>query len=373
MLHFFGGDLAIGAGAAASVASPTPGSRWWLGRTGDTVVALAKAPTSSLDESLAHLAQDVVFARLVPAEHARRAREWAQVAALKPFSMDMGVERVLFGRTHPYGSTGLRGFFLSVEAAQGLHDRLFQPAHATLLVVGDVAASTVEASARQWFGSWVSNSPLPRNAEAPAPDDAPPLSVANARGGAQLRVAVFARGPRPESKDTVALQVVAQLLRGDLSGRLFRSLRESGDAYSTNAGLERRRNATWLAIEGSFATARALDGVRRILEAIASLRDGHVDPDDLALARETLLAGWRVAMSTVDGAAAEYADSLTTGYDRVHGFPARVAGVDVAEVARVTKAYLSGDLIRVLLMGDVSSLNTDSLDIGPAASIDLTK
>ncbi len=348
-----------------------PGASWRLESTPDNVTIVASAPSSGFDATLAIVGR-VAVARLDAATYETRAAEWQRWASAKPIPADAAERAILFGASHAYGWVSPRGPVITLDVAQAIHDRLFQPAHATLIVVGDVTSGEVDASATLWLGVWPPGSPLPRVQTPPPVMNGP--RVATATGALrQIHVSVFSRGPVPASEDATALQVASQVLTGSTASQLFVRLRESGDAYISTAATPVRRVATWMSFGGSFESDRALDGVRKVLESMKDLREGRVPESEIALARESLIAAWRRRMSTVSGTAGAYAESLSSGSGSVRDYPSRVARVRSSDVVRVAKEYLRPNALHVVAIEDTRYLNLESLDMGGSVELDLSK
>lgn len=130
-------------------------------------------------------------------------------------------------------------------------------------------------------------------------------------------------------------------------------------------GSDRRRGS------GADGCAQRRHGCRPPI-GLAFRGDRHLDIGDtqLAIAREVILSRWRDAMSTVEGAAWQYAMSRSglSAWDP-RAYPAQVAAVRVADIARVANQYLSSDALRVVLAGDDRWLDTSGLGLGDAARL----
>ena len=263
---------------------------------------------------------------------------------------------------------------IPMEAAQAIHARLFQPAQAILVVVGDVGLERLQRSVERVFGPLAGAIALPRQAGAPPARPGPRVAVVRNRGLTQVRGAVFARGPAPPSEDTLALAIVAQLLAGGPSSTLFEQLREeAGAAYSLGAGTSAARTASWFSLAASYDADKAVAGVGAVLAAIRALRAGHVSDDQVAVARETIVAQWREQQSSVDGAVAMYASSIALGRgpDWPRDLPARVASVRREDLVRVANQYLTDPAMHVVFEGDDRWLDVDPLGMGGPVELDL--
>jgi zinc protease len=338
--------------------------------------ARGRGPVTALDDLLDAMASLTYRARLTRDEYEYRSTEWTEATGERGTYAVDAERKILFGESHPAGYLPRPMKAMPRGDAQVLHDRIFQPGHAALVVVGDVQPDRLDAAVARAFGEW------PKKDEAsvvgvtsPLEHQSPRISIYSSRGLAQIHASVFARGPDPASDDAVVLPVLAAILGGANSSRLFEQLREaSGDAYAAEGDMAAGPGVTWLAIRASFDSDKAIHGVQAILAAIRRVRAGHVSPDELAVAREVVAARLLMAMSTLEGAAHVYATSmLGPAPSDPQKMPARIAAVSAEDVARVAKAYLTNDALRVYLAGEDRWLQTAALGMGDAQPIDMTR
>jgi zinc protease len=332
------------------------------------------APAAELDPALDILARSSFDVHLTQEEYARRAPEWVQAAkaGLEPF---LAAQRLLlFGSRHPYGYAGPGRTVIPLREAQDLYERVFQPADATLVVVGDVAPEALEASVERTLGRGSASALATRLSEPHHPSQIARVSILPRPNLTQIRASVFARGPIPSSDDFLAFSLAASLLGGAQSSLLRERLREGmGAAYSVGAFTQVERTASWMTLYAAYDADKAVDGVGAILAAVRNLRAGKVDDADLAAARESLAARWRAAMSTVAGAASAYCFWIALGKepDWAIDLPARVARIGKEDLVRIANRYLTDMSMHVLFVGDGRWLYPGPLGMGGMATLDL--
>jgi predicted Zn-dependent peptidase len=118
------------------------GGTWRWTQDRDSASAEVTVPASASDLALDILDRGFIHAKLQPGEYAMRLEEWVHMEAKATLSLEQGERFVLFG-AHPYGYAGAGTTPVTRADAQALHDRLWQPSHATLIVVGDVDVHAV--------------------------------------------------------------------------------------------------------------------------------------------------------------------------------------------------------------------------------------
>ena len=124
------------------------GGTWRWTQDRDSASAEVTVPASASDLALDVLDRGFIHAKLQPGEYAMRLEEWVHMEAKATLSLEQGERFVLFG-AHPYGYAGAGTTPVTRADAQALHDRLWQPSHATLIVVGDVGAHRRRAAPRR--------------------------------------------------------------------------------------------------------------------------------------------------------------------------------------------------------------------------------
>jgi zinc protease len=263
-----------------------------------------------------------------------------------------------------------------MEDARSLHSVLLRPDQATLVVVGDVDPEHVDAAVAKSFADVTVRGPgLPRVMDPPPERSSPGVALIRHRGIAQRAGCVFARGPAVAGEDADALQVIDTIVAGP-GERLTGEIRgEMGATYAISAFRHRLRSASVSTFSASYDKEKSIAGVRAVLDALGRLRAGDVGDDELRLARETLLAGWRENLATFEGTATLYATAIGVGdpLESVRDYPERIARIGRDQIARVASLYLAPERLHVLFVGDDRSFDPSQLGMGDVQVITLPK
>ena len=352
------------------------GERFGQGVSRSTVWVGARARADGFDTLLEDLERLTFGARLESVECDVRSAEWVQSARATGPSIASAERFVLFGDRHAYGFAGHGREPLPLEAARAIHERLFQPAYASLVVVGDVAPDQVEPSVERVFGPVLGVTSLAKRTEPPPPESGPRLAMIRYEGLTQMRGSVFARGPAPSSHDIFPFSVMAHLLGSGPFSQLFERVREeAGAAYAVGAWAPVERTASWISLDASYDADKAVNGVGTVLATVRDLRAGKVADEEIALAREGVIAQWREQLSTADGAADAYCATIALGVgtDWVRDLPTRIANVRKEDVIRVANQYLKDGAMHVVFQGDDRWFDPGALGMGGATRLDLTR
>jgi zinc protease len=240
---------------------------------------------------------------------------------------------------------------LGTRKAIGFYRRHYAPNNAILVVAGDVTAAELRPLAEKYFG------PIPRRDVAPRVRPKEPPHHAEKRvvlKDARVNQPEWVRNylapsyTEGESKYTAALQVLAQILGGDSSGRLYRSLVVQGKlaagvgAYYNPASVD----LTEFTFVASPQPGVSLEKIESGIDAeIAKLLDQGVSGDELARAKKQLVAQATYARDSMTVAARLFGVALATGgtADQVESWPDRIAAVTAGQVDEAAAAVLRSE------------------------------
>ena len=267
--------------------------------------------------------------------------------------------RALYGE-HPYAAVVLPDpaqiETATVADAQAFYDRYVGPERTRVYVVGRFDEAAVEAAVRDAFGDW------PSGAAAEVPE--PPEATAGRRvilvdqpGAAQSNVIVGLPTLDPSDPDYVALQVTNALLGGSFGSRITRNIREDkGYTYSPGSGVASRYRTGYWAESAAVVTESTGPAIREILYEIDSLATNPPDAAELE-GIQNYLAGTFVLQNSSAGGIASFLAFLDLhglGRDYLEDYTERVTAVTPEDVSRITREYIRGDDLTVVVVGDRS-------------------
>ncbi len=254
---------------------------------------------------------------------------------------------------HPYRIPiiGWEGEIARLDRADAItyYDRFYTPNNAVLVVAGDVTLDEVKALAEKTYGA------VTRRAEPgermrpqePEPIAARRVWLADERVSqpSLQRSYLVPSYSRAESGRAEALDLLAQILGGGSTSRLYRALVvEQG--ISAGAGAWYSGSSYDTTRFGVYAVPRDgvdLAGLEAALDAeIARLvRDG-VTAEELARAKRTMIADALYAQDSQFALARLFGVALTTGSTiaDVQEWPARIEAVTAADVVAAARDYL---------------------------------
>jgi zinc protease len=292
---------------------------------------------------------EVLPERDVVMEERRMRIENNPVAALQS-----EMSAALYGN-HPYGRDIIGHMEeiagLTTEDALDFYERFYTPNNATLIVAGDVTAEELRPLAEKYYG--VIGERAPTFIRERAAIEWPSEDVRITRYDPRVTQPTWLRFyPAPgyrtaQEADKPAFDVLAEILGGGTTSRLYRSLVvEQGIAAGVQSWYEGSRLDDGKF--GLYAVPRT-DGGLELLEAaveaeVARLLQGGVNDDELARAKTVIAAGAVYARDNQRTMAYAYGEGLMTGMTarQIHEWPERVQAVTGADVLRVARLVFEG-------------------------------
>ncbi|MCS0495001.1 insulinase family protein [Ancylobacter sp. MQZ15Z-1] len=237
---------------------------------------------------------------------------------------------------------------LNREDALAFYKRFYTPNNAILVVAGDVEPDEVKKLAEETYGKV---QPRAQTAERVRPQEPPPraarrLTLADPRvGQPNLSRAYLVPSYRNDKQESVALDVLAQVLGGGSTGRLYRTLvAEKGLAAGAGSWYQSTAlDETRFAISASPRPEVTMEALEEALDAvIGDLAANGPGAEELERAKTRLVAEAIYAQDNQATLARIYGAALATGSTPadVSGWPDMVKTVTADEVRDVARRYL---------------------------------
>ncbi len=263
------------------------------------------------------------------------------------------LQRTVWGE-HPLGRP-IIGSRETVSAVTGASLRAYLASHyaperMTLSVAGNIDPDAVARRAEELLGSW----PI-----VTAPAAAPPIyaegaPVALARRDGQAHLYVAAPGVPLDHPDHMAFAIMAEILGGGMSSRLFMEVRERrGLAYSVGAGAATMSDHGALSVHAGVAPDKATGALEVIGQELRRLSEEEVSADELERVRGHYEGSLLLALEDSYSVAARNARSvLQRGYARTpEESLALVEAVTAGDIQRLARELLAPEGLRVAVVG----------------------
>lgn len=235
------------------------------------------------------------------------------------------------------------------------HTYVFEPAHTTVVVVGDMEPTVVTKALEKTFVGRPA-SPLPEQPPlaAPPPPNATAVRFLREPGATQATILLSWVGPPRDHADEVALEIAGAFLRN----RLYEVLRvEHGWTYGVGASRRLTRSAGPISVHTDVDMAHvgdALREIRRVLDELAVKAPSQTYLDDHRKREATHLAeAFSSEVETADTLASLAGAGRTIAWAR--GLDARLAAVTPEMVLRAAKQWLTVGRATLVVVGEQSA------------------
>jgi len=226
----------------------------------------------------------------------------------------------------------------------------YAPARIVLSVAGNIDPDAVARRATELLGDW----PVVPAPAAPAAVYAEGERVALTRREGQAHLYVAAPGVALDDHDYMAFAILAEILGGGMSSRLFMEVRERrGLAYSVGAGAAAMSDHGTLSIHAGVAPDKAVAALEVIAYELRRLAAEPVDQDELERVRGSYEGSLLLALEDSYSVATRNARSvLQRGYARTpEESLALVEAVTADDIQRLAAALLRPESLRVAVVG----------------------
>jgi len=281
-------------------------------------------------------------------------RDSPQAVASRAFA------RVVFGPTHPYGASVVGSTptvkSITVQDLKDAHARIVHPAHALLIVVGDVTAAAVLPQLEQAFGTWKGTGSAPQQVMVPV---APALTkreivLVDKPGSAQSQIRIGGVGVPRTTPDYAAVTVMNTILGGSFTSRLNTNLREEhGYAYGASSRFDMRRAQGLFFAGASVQTDKTKESVQEFFNEFTAML-APTPAGDLAKAKNYVALGYPSDFETTRDIAGKLQELFIYGLpdDEPSQFVPKVTALTVADIDAAAKKYITPTRFAVVVVGD---------------------
>ena len=334
-------------------------------------------PLSKLDSALALFA-DVALHPTFPADELDRIRKerlttLAQWHDEPPQIATVLLGKTLFGAAHPYGrlqfgnEKSLRS--IGVGDLKKFHSTYFRANNASLVIVGDVTASSILPKLEQLFGKWEKG-----KVEQPS---IPPVEQVKDRivylvdkpGAPQSVIRIGRIGAPRLTEDYFPLLVMNTILGGSFTSRLNQNLREQhGYTYGAGSAFE------FLPTPGAFEAGADVQtkvtdkSLAEFMKELNGIRQS-VSDTELMRAENYLTLRYPGNFQSVAQVARQLRELVLYHLpdDYFNDYSRRILAVTKEDVERVARKYIDPENIAIIVVGDRKAIEQGvaALKLGP--------
>jgi predicted Zn-dependent peptidase len=174
----------------------------------------------------------------------------------------------------------------------------------------------------------------------------------------QTHIVLGCRAYKRTHKDRYTLEVLATILGGNMSSRLFINVRERlGIAYYIRAGVEDYTDHGYLAVAGGIQKRSTEIAIKTILKELRDLKNKRVSVKELSKAKEYLKGKTQIALEASHAVANYWAEQeiLDNKTTSVQNLFKNIDKVTPADIQRVAKVVFKNDKLNLAMIGDEKS------------------
>lgn len=221
-----------------------------------------------------------------------------------------------------------------------------------IVIAGNVQEKKVKKLVSTYFGSFKSGR-APRKLKAKESQKSPGLKIHHKKTD-QTHIQIGVRGLHAYDKRRYALSMLATILGGGMSSRMFMSVREKhGLAYYVSTRSDNYTDTGYLSTRAGVPNKDLIKAVSLILSEYKKIRDIKVGGDELKKAKDYIKGKVLIGLESSDAQASFVADQAI-----LHGKaePADVLlkkfdAVTAADIQRVAKTIFRNDRLNLAVIG----------------------
>ncbi|TPG46750.1 insulinase family protein [Rhodanobacter glycinis] len=247
---------------------------------------------------------------------------------------------------------------ISRADVQQLHDALYRPDNAILILAGDITPAQAQQLAQTSFGDWQKPAtPLAAKPAGMATSHVPAILLIDQHGAGQAGVVIAHAAPPRNDADYYVGIVANAVLGGSYSARLNEEIRiKRGLSYGASSRLQSLGNAgMWLAA-AQTKNPSAPQVVELVLGEFKRLGSARVSADELAARKATLIGSYGNSLETTAGLAEQVGNLAVYGVklEQIGKYIAQVQAVTPKQIEKYAAKHLDADGSKVVVVGDAA-------------------
>lgn len=253
-----------------------------------------------------------------------------------------------------YDEIGNRDTINSVKRQDFIdyYENYYSSSNIVIAVAGDIKEMEVRAKMDKYFKNISKRTPAK---QASAYDEqSHPNMLINSRKTDQTHICIGVRGYGIENEDKYAMNILSAILGGNMSSRLFTSVREkNGLAYYIHTNSENYKDVGYLVTQAGVSNEKCTKAIRIILEEYKKIRDFGVDKDELNDAKTYLKGRMTIALESSDAMASFvamqelYSEKILTPQEKFD----KIDNVSIDDIKRVSEEIFVDNKLNLALIG----------------------
>ena len=271
-------------------------------------------------------------------------------------TVDNVFDALIFGQEHPLGRTilGPKDNIRSFKSREfrEYHKHNYPPANTVVCVAGAFSQKKVLAKIKRDFGR-IKSATAPEYMGFIPEQQAPRIAIKEKQTD-QTQLMLGVPAYPYQHKDEYGLAVLATILGGGMSSRLFTEVREKrGLAYSVHAWADKYPDTGYFVVQAGVEHAKLEKAVTTILAEFKKIKRIKVSAEELRKAKAHLKGTMTLALETSDHVAENAATSIIN-IGRVRPIEEIIKGIDkvsAADVQRISRNLFRTEGLNLAIIG----------------------
>ncbi|MCK5125623.1 MAG: insulinase family protein [candidate division Zixibacteria bacterium] len=255
--------------------------------------------------------------------------------------------KALYGN-HPY-SKNVLGTKKNVsdiprDSVYAYYKRYYAPNNMTLVIVGDVNTQSTLAKVKQYFDDFPKGEVATDCYKAPpTPTKITEIEIKKDIGQAYMMMSTI--GPKSDNQDQYALDIMANLLGGGESSRLWKKLKDDlGLVYNTSFSFYTSKYEGMLFAFAMLSPENITETEKAINEVLENVKENGFTAEELRKAKNKIKTNHYLSNER----GLNYADNIAQydsfiGYQFVEEYPGSIENVTLAQLNEAARKYLNTD------------------------------
>ena len=278
------------------------------------------------------------------------------------YRANLAFSQAVYPIGHPNRDAPTEEFLAAVQSAtvdylRAFHRTYYGPAAFTLIAVGDVDPTALQAEVTKAFSGWTGGKPTPAPARGRPTDPAKDQVVFIADKTNVSMIWGQATGLKYNDPDTLALRVGTNIFGSGFTGRLMANVRDrEGLTYGIYSAVlnDTHTDGDWR-IVANFSPELLEKGIASTQRQLTEGPTKGVSPEELPREQSNYIGTYKVTLATTTGMANALLASVQRGYgvSWPDELPKRVAAMTVNEVNSAIKKHVRPESLVLIKSGTV--------------------
>ena len=248
---------------------------------------------------------------------------------------------------------------ITLRDVRSYYEAQYVPNNTTIVVTGDIDASSVIALVERLFADWEKKPDPKPPSITPANVQQPTVYLIDRPTAVQSEIRVGHLGVPRRTEDYFPLTVMNALLGGVFNSRINLNLRERhGYTYGARSAFAFRRQAGPFVVSAPVRNEVTLEAVNEVMAELRRIRTGDVDASELGDTKAYLAGVFPATVQTASDIAGRLLDMdlYELPHDYFDRYRETITAVSKENVERVAKKYIDPDRVIIVIVGNVAEI-----------------